>query len=203
MLAGFPERLDKLLGCVTVSSGLDLTDRAQLMALRAAMVIRAGELVRNLRAPRPDPEDLVQEVFEEILKRVAEGAVIENPRAYAYRALSNRLISRLRKAKFEGTLPQREDDDRPALDLVASRPADTDPEIADILAKLPPRQRDFLVKWVFEGLKINAAQEAAGWPEPLGADGRPRKPYYEVQLLLERVAEMMGETRPSKSRKDS
>ena len=99
-------------------------------------------------------------------------------------------------------MPEHEDGDGASLDARLSVAPTVDFEVAEILGKLEPGERCFLQKHVLEGEKINDAQAACGWPDRRDERGQLIKPYYDVQRLLEKVALLMGEVRPSRSRKE-
>jgi len=121
-------------------------------------VLRERPRLRSfLRQRLPDPgdaEDLMQDVFHELVEASRLPEPIEQVGAWLFRVARNRLIDRFRK-KREQPLPTLEDDDGAALDdLLPS--SDTGPEAAyarsvliaelhDALDDLPPEQRDVFI----------------------------------------------------------
>ena len=121
-------------------------------------VLRERPRLRSfLRQRLPDPgdaEDLMQDVFHELVEASRLPEPIEQVGAWLFRVARNRLIDRFRK-KREQPLPTLEDDDGAALDdLLPS--SDAGPEAAyarsvlmaelhDALDDLPPEQRDVFI----------------------------------------------------------
>jgi RNA polymerase sigma factor (sigma-70 family) len=115
---------------------------------------RLRSFLRN-RLPDPgDAEDILQDVFHELVEASRLPEPIEQVGAWLFRVARNRLIDRFRKKKEE-PLPTFEEDHGAALDNLLPSP-DAGPEAAyarsvllaelhDALADLPPEQRDVFI----------------------------------------------------------
>jgi RNA polymerase sigma factor (sigma-70 family) len=152
----------------------------ELEELRRTLLARARVLVRDVRSPRLDAEELVQDVMEKVVERLRRGPAIENLSGYALVSLSNRLVDLIRRGAREAPMP--DEGARPE-ERAAPPDAASDPEIRDVLEKLPPKERCFLWKVVFEDVAVQTAQKQCGWP--------PRAPFYHLERLLQRVARMI------------
>jgi len=121
-------------------------------------VLRERPRLRSfLRQRLPDPgdaEDIMQDVFHELVEASRLPEPIEQVGAWLFRVARNRLIDRFRKKK-EAPLPVLDDDDGAALDDLLPSP-DAGPEAAyarsvllaelhDALDDLPPEQRDVFI----------------------------------------------------------
>ena len=154
--------------------------------LRPQLLALARTVLSGVRA-RLEPEDLVQTVLAEIYAKLQQGAEIRNPRAYANMALKNRALDEMRRFhnKYERGWPA-DSEDRPSWEPEDPRSvdADLDPALRELLAQLPPEERCFLWRVVFEERAVHEAQKLCGWP--------PRSPYFHYRKLLERLRPLVG-----------
>ena len=123
-----------------------------------------------------DAEDVVQEVFANVLDRALNP--IENLAAYAYQALGHRITDLLRR-KSQQTLSLDELDDTlggHALDAILEDPSgsvegaldkkEALEELRKAMAKLPANERAVVVATEIEGRSFQELAEE--WDEPLG-----------------------------------
>ena len=139
-----------------------------------------------------EPEDLVQEAFARVAKRLADDADIGNIGGYAFTALRSCFLDALRRKLRKpgniasGTGEQKELDRARAGDS-AGAAADVRVLARQLLDQLEPVERDFLIKVVVEGMAVKTAQEQAGGP--------PGAPYYVLKQLLARLHSYIGDPR--------
>lgn len=123
-----------------------------------------------------DAEDLVQDVFHNILKRGDLVGQVENLTAYVYQAVSNRILDHRRRPSREVPL---EPDEEPGDDLLrrALEPVEPglDPEqqmqrkqlravLRDALEELTPAERDIWIATELEGRTFREVSEESGAP---------------------------------------
>ena len=106
----------------------------------------------------PDPEDVVQQAFENYAA-LADPSAVENPRAFLYRTAANLVADHYRSAAFRKNIST----DGIDLDEVIGEHDDMTPEVflidrrryervMDTIAGLPRRQRRFLVLNRMQGM---------------------------------------------------
>lgn len=106
----------------------------------------------------PDPEDVVQQAFENYAA-LADPSVVENPRAFLYRTAANLVADHYRSAAFRKNVSTGDVD----LDEVIGAHDDITPEaflidrrryerVMETIAGLPRRQRRFLVLNRMQGM---------------------------------------------------
>ena len=127
-----------------------------------------GRLRKFIRSRVPDPgdaEDILQDVFYELVAAYRLMKPIEQVGAWLFRVARNRIIDRFRRIRPETIISAsiREEDEEGALSLEELLPSpDSGPEAAfvrnvlmgeieDALAELPPEQRDVFVAHEIEG----------------------------------------------------
>jgi RNA polymerase sigma factor (sigma-70 family) len=125
-----------------------------------------------------DAEDLVQDVFYNVLRRGDLVEQVENLTAYVYRALANRITDHRRAPSRERPLEEESD---PGENLLrrALEPVDPDldpeellqrkqlrEEIRLALEQLGPRDRDIWIATEIEGRTFKELAEE--WEEPIG-----------------------------------
>jgi DNA-directed RNA polymerase specialized sigma24 family protein len=137
----------------------------------------AQNLTRGLAAPRPDPDDLVQDAFVKPRKSKLF-AVADNPLGYAFRAVKNLVIDHARRKKPDVELADRH---------AGVTELETSPERLEAIftrAGLDAKEKCMLSRVVFEKLAVGAAQKECGGPS--GA------PYYVFEKILDKVAVSLG-----------
>lgn len=123
-----------------------------------------------------DAEDLVQDVFHNILKRGDLVGQVENLTAYVYQAVSNRILDHRRRPSREVPLEPHEE---PGDDLLrrALEPVEPglDPEqqmqrkqlravLRDALEELTPAERDIWIATELQGRTFREVSEESGAP---------------------------------------
>jgi RNA polymerase sigma factor (sigma-70 family) len=134
---------------------------------------RLRNFIRRRVPDREDAEDILQEVFYELIETYRLMKPIEQVGAWLFRVARNRIIDLFRKKKTESLNEpvafREEGDDEPSLeDLLPSE--DVGPEEAyargvllealdDALEELPPEQRDVFIAHEFEGKSFRELAE--------------------------------------------
>ncbi len=134
---------------------------------------RLGNFIRQ-RVPDPgDAEDILQDVFFELVEAYRLPAPIEQAGAWLFRVAKNRIIDRFRK-KREEPLAQAGEDGEDDYWLEQALPApDSGPEaslvrarlleaISAALDELPARQRDVFIAHELDGLSFKELAVASG-----------------------------------------
>lgn len=137
---------------------------------------RLGSFIRQ-RVPDPgEAEDILQDVFFELVEAWRLPEPIEQVGAWLFRVARNRIIDRFRKRREE-PLPVSESDDEDGHWLENTLPAhDGGPEaahlrslwldtIADALAELPAGPRDTFVAHEIDGRSFKELAAASGVPQ--------------------------------------
>lgn len=136
---------------------------------------RLRDFIRRRVADAGDAEDILQDVFFELVDAYRLPDAIEQVGAWLYRVARNRIIDRFRKKRTQ-PLPDRADagdDARASDDLLAS--PDPGPEaaymrtaaieaLAGALAELPAEQRSVFVAHELEGRSFAELAAATGIP---------------------------------------
>jgi DNA-directed RNA polymerase specialized sigma24 family protein len=139
----------------------------------------ATNLSHGLPAPRPDPDDFVNDAFVKLRTTPAFGAA-DNPMGYAFRVVKNLIVDHARRASRAAELAQHypprvlaELETSPArLDAIARR------------AQLSADERCMVFRKVFVGMSVIAAQKACGGP--------PGSPYYVLEKIYDKLATAFG-----------
>jgi RNA polymerase sigma factor (sigma-70 family) len=137
--------------------------------------VRQRERLRGFirrRVPDPsDAEDILQDVFHELVEAAHVLTPIEQVGAWLFRVARNRIVDRFRRRRFEPVALPDGDDGAPLADLLPS--LDGGPEAAyarrvlleeleAALAELPPEQRAVFVAHEIEGKSFNELAAATG-----------------------------------------
>jgi DNA-directed RNA polymerase specialized sigma24 family protein len=139
----------------------------------------ASQLSQGLPAPRPDPDDFVNDAFLKL--RVAPGFLTaDNPIGYAFRVVKNLIVDHARRESR-------------AVEIAAQQSPgggvelDASPERLFAVvrrAQLSAKERCMLFRKVFEGMSVTAAQKACGGP--------PGAPYYVLEKIYDKLAAAFG-----------
>jgi RNA polymerase sigma factor (sigma-70 family) len=157
--------------------------------------------IRKRVASREDAEDIVQDVFYQLVKAVENSMnPIEQVSAWLYRVARNLIINRGLK-KREAALPayQSEDGDEEIVkdfsEVLFSSEAAASPEaeylrslvwveLENALAELPPEQREIFEFTELDGLSVKEISETAGVP----VNTLLSRKHYAVKHLRKRLA---------------
>ena len=108
-------------------------------------------------------EDIVQDVFYNLLRTANADEIIEDAGAWLYRAAKNRIIDWQRKHKPERMTLAMEESARaessPERDLISAEAWDA---LVDALAELPAAQRDIFVMNEMQGISFREISESTG-----------------------------------------
>lgn len=134
---------------------------------------RLGNFIRQRVPDSGEAEDILQDVFFELVEAYRLPQPIEQVGAWLFRVARNRIIDRFRK-KREAPLPQTADDDEPEHWLEQALPAlDSGPEAAYLRAmlleaitvaldELPERQREVFIAHEVDGLSFKELAAESG-----------------------------------------
>jgi DNA-directed RNA polymerase specialized sigma24 family protein len=139
----------------------------------------AINLSHGLPAPRPDPDDFVNDAFVKLRTTPAFGTV-DNPMGYAFRVMKNLVIDHARRASRAAELALH----HPPGVLAA---LETSPARLDAIARraqLSAEERCMVFRKVFAGMSVIAAQKACGGP--------PGSPYYVLEKIYDKLAIAFG-----------
>ena len=139
----------------------------------------ATNLSQGLPAPRPEPDEFVNDAFLKL--RVAPAfCTVDNPIGYAFRVVKNLVIDHARRVSRAAEMAKQHPQ-RATAELAAS-PAHLD-AIAE-RAKLSAQERCMVFRKVFGGMSVTAAQRACGGP--------PGAPYYVLEKIYNKLATAFG-----------
>jgi RNA polymerase sigma factor (sigma-70 family) len=131
-------------------------------------------LERFIRRRVPDPrdaEDILQEVFYELIAAYRLVQSIEDVPAWLYRVARNRITDLFRRRAREGGLAEVPDEDESIEDLLPSPDAGPEAqftrrvlidELAEALEDLPAEQREAFVAHEIEGVSFNELARRTG-----------------------------------------
>jgi RNA polymerase sigma factor (sigma-70 family) len=163
---------------------------------------RLRSFIRRRVADAGDAEDILQDVFYELVAAVRMAQRIEQVGAWLFRVARNRIIDRSRKKRpdlFGDVAVRSEEDDAPSFeDLLPS--ADAGPEAAyargvligeleDALGELPDEQRAVFVAHEIEGRSFKELAEETG----LSINTLLSRKRYAVMHLRERLRAIYDE----------
>ena len=134
---------------------------------------------QGLPAPRPDPDDFVNDAFLK-LRSSPTFCSVDNPIGYAFRVVKNLVIDHVRRASCAADVANQHPPTVP-VELVAS------PERLDVIARrarLSAKERCMVFRKVFHGMSVTAAQKACGGP--------PGAPYYVLEKIYDKLAIAFG-----------
>lgn len=170
------------------------------------VVAEEGSRLRNFirrRVPNPaDVEDILQEVFYELVEANRLLMPIEHVTGWLFRVARNRITDLFRKKKPESFTDATVEDEEGELlnieDLLPS--ADEGPEaayvrktvleeLAQVLAELPPELREVFVAHELEGRSFKELSEETG----IGVNTLLSRKHYAVTYLRERLQRIHDE----------
>ena len=132
---------------------------------------RLAGFIRRRVPNASDAEDILQEVFSDLIEASRLATSIEDVTAWLYRVARNRITDLFRKRAREGELPGTQDGDESIEDLLPS--ADGGPEarfarrvlvdeLALALEELPAEQREVFIAHEIEGASFNELAQRTG-----------------------------------------
>lgn len=139
----------------------------------------ACQLSQGLPAPRPDPDDFVNDAFLK-LRAAPSFSAADNPIGYAFRVLKNLVVDHARRESRAVELAAQHSP-------VAGVDLDASPERLFAVvrrAQLSAQERCMVFRKVFEGMSVTAAQKACGGP--------PGAPYYVLEKIYDKLAAAFG-----------
>jgi len=181
--------------------GAQPSDAGEALSVETAFKKERGRLLGFIRRRIDNPseaEDLLQEVFYQLLASDGVTGPIENLVAWLYTVARNKVTDWYRKRRAARP-PQGTGDKEGSLDRSFSGPAD-DPayafwrslfwsELGDALEELPEEQRNVFVAHELEGLTFKEIAERTG--EPINTLLSRKR--YAVLFLRERLQEVYAE----------
>ena len=158
---------------------------------------RLRNFIRRRVADIGDAEDVLQDVFSELVEASRVMKPAEEMTAWLFRVTRNRItdLFRRRKAVSLSDPVSDEDDARTLEDLLPSPDAGPDAEFArgvmidameDALEELPPNQREVFVAHELEGRSFKEISEATG----VGVNTLLSRKRYAVLYLRERLKDI-------------
>jgi RNA polymerase sigma factor (sigma-70 family) len=137
--------------------------------------LRLLQFIRKRVDDEGDAEDILQDVFYELIEAYRMMKPIEQVGAWLYRVARNRIIDRFRKKRPEaisGTIPSEREEDAPRIeDLLPSPEAGPEAlyarsvlveELEAALAELPEEQRKVFVAHEIDGRSFKQIAEETG-----------------------------------------
>jgi len=142
----------------------------------------AAQLSQGLAAPRPDPDDFVNDAFLK-LRAAPAFYTADNPVGYAFRVVKNLVVDHARRESRAVAIAAQQ------VPGAGVEPDATPGCLFAIVrrAQLTTKERCMLFRKVFEGMSVAAAQKACGGP--------PGAPYYVLEKIYDKLATAFGVAR--------
>ena len=178
-----------------VSVALMTEQDRQITEILSREASRLRSFIRRRVPNKDDAEDLLQEVFFEVLEALRIGEPVAQWSAWMYRVARNRIIDLLRKKRrwdFGDDAPADERDKTPLLERVPSPDAGPEEayaraqlleEIEDALGELPVEQRDVFIAHEIEGYSFKEIAAQTG----VSANTLLSRKHYAVAHLRRRL----------------
>ncbi|HEY0992874.1 MAG TPA: sigma-70 family RNA polymerase sigma factor [Kofleriaceae bacterium] len=139
----------------------------------------ATQLSQGLPAPRPDPDDFVNDAFLK-LRAAPAFCSADNPIGYAFRVVKNLVVDHARRASRAAEIAT-----QPSRGVGVEPDASPERLFAVVRrARLSAKERCMVFRKVFEGMSVTAAQKACGGP--------PGAPYYVLEKIYDKLAAAFG-----------
>ena len=162
---------------------------------------RMRNFIRSRVPNEADAEDLLQEVFFEVVEALRLGEPVAQWSAWMYRVARNRIVDLLRRKRlwgFGNDSPADESDETPLVDRLPS--PDAGPaeayaravlleEIEDALDELPREQRDVFIAHEIEGYSFKEISARSG----VSANTLLSRKHYAVTHLRRRLKDVYHE----------
>jgi RNA polymerase sigma factor (sigma-70 family) len=157
--------------------------------------------IRRRVADQGDAEDILQDVFSELVEAYRMMQPIEQVTAWLYRVARNRIVDRFRRKAREGPAEPRLNDEGEELSLEELLPSpDAGPDAAyartvllealdEALEELPEEQRDVFVAHELMGYSFKEIAEQSG----VGVNTLLSRKHYAVLHLRERLQSFYDE----------
>ena len=165
---------------------------------------RLRNFIRRRVANEADAEDILQDVFSELVATYQLMRPVEHVGAWLFRVARNRIIDLFRKRKVASTsAPVAMEDGDESLELAELLPsAEAGPEAAyarallleeleAALGELPPEQQDVFIAHEIEGKSFKQLAAETG----IGLNTLLSRKHYAVRYLRERLAAVYNEFR--------
>lgn len=165
---------------------------------------RLRSFIRSRVACREDAEDILQEIFYQLVRTTAgDLGQIERMSAWLFRVAQNTILNLWRK-KREDELPQwGEDEDYQACEELSEVLFNSDNPTPDVvylrklvwqeldaaLEELPPEQREVFCLTVFDGVPVKEIAQATGVSVPTLLSRK----FYAVRFLRNRLGELYND----------
>lgn len=164
---------------------------------------RLRNFIRRRVADPSDAEDILQDVFYELVEAYRMMRPVEQVTAWLFRVARNRIIDLFRRKKREALTikPDMFSDDEGPRSLEEMLPSpDAGPdavyagnillqELEEVLGQLPAEQRDIFIAHEVMGYTFNELAEQYG----LGVNTLLSRKHYAVKFLRERLREIYNE----------
>jgi len=159
---------------------------------------RLARFIRKRVPDQRDAEDILQEVFFELIAAYRAPKAIEDVTAWLYRVARNRITDLFRRRAREGDLPQAPDEDESIEDLLPSAAAGPEAqlaqrvlidELAEALEELPAEQREVFIAHEIEGVSFNELSKRTG----VNVKTLLSRKHYAVLHLRKRLQEIYDE----------
>jgi len=158
-----------------MTSAMTAQQNEQIVADVARERQRLRQFIRRNVLDEGEAEDILQDVFSELIEAYRVMKPIEQVGAWLFRVARNRIIDRFRSRRREVVLPEPDtyiDDDEPALEMLLPDP-EAGPEAAFVrevvleevliaLDELPQAQRDVFVAHEIEGVSFRQMAAESG-----------------------------------------
>jgi RNA polymerase sigma factor (sigma-70 family) len=174
---------------------------AQDERLSEAIGRDASRLARFIRSRVSDPrdaEDILQEVFYELVNAYRMTQPIEEVSAWLFRVARNRITDLFRRRAREVEMTPARDDESSIEELLPSPEAGPEAqfarrvlleEMADALDELPAEQREVFIAHEIEGVSFNELSQRTG----LNVKTLLSRKHYAVRHLRERLRAIYDE----------
>jgi len=158
-----------------MTSAMTAQQNEQIVADVARERPRLRQFIRRNVLDEGEAEDILQDVFSELIEAYRVMKPIEQVGAWLFRVARNRIIDRFRSRRREVVLPEPDtyiDDDEPALEMLLPDP-EAGPEAAFVrevvleevliaLDELPQAQRDVFVAHEIDGVSFRQMAAESG-----------------------------------------
>lgn len=164
---------------------------------------RLRDFIRKRVGSEEDAEDILQDVFSELVETYRMMKPVEQVAAWLFRVARNKIVDRYRKKKtmpmvIQGKMEQEEGETFFLSDLLADPSADADAEminkalmraIEDALSELPAEQRQVFIAHELEDKSFKEISEATG----VSVNTLLSRKHYAIAFLRKRLQHIYNE----------